>query len=67
MHFSLTVLQEKLVKIGAKLVLLGRYVPFQLAEITMGLKPIWEFSGKLTPNLTLCFNWRRTTLVKFGR
>ncbi len=67
LHFSLTMLREKLVKIGAKVVLHGRYVTSQLAEIAMGMKHIWEFSGKLTPKLTLCLNWRRTTLVKFGR
>jgi hypothetical protein len=36
-----------------------------MAEIAMGLKLIWEFSGKLTSKLALCFNWRRTTLSKF--
>ena len=66
-HWSLAMLREKLVKIGAKVVLHGRYVTSQLAEIAMGMKHIWEFSGKLTPKLTLCLNWRRTTLVKFGR
>ena len=31
-HWSLTTLQEKLIKIGAKVVRHGRYVTFQLAE-----------------------------------
>ncbi len=34
-HWSLTTLQEKLVKIGAKLVSHGRYVTFQLAEVAV--------------------------------
>ncbi len=33
-HWSLTTLREKLVKIGAKVVSHGRYVTFQLAEVT---------------------------------
>ncbi len=32
-HWSLTTLQEKLVKIRAKVVSHGRYVTFQLAEV----------------------------------
>ena len=32
-HWSLTTLREKLVKIGAKVVRLGRYITFQLAEV----------------------------------
>ncbi len=34
-HWSLTALREKLIKIGAKVVAHGRYVTFQLAEITV--------------------------------
>ena len=34
-HWSLTTLREKLVKIGAKVVRHGRYVTFQLAEVTV--------------------------------
>ena len=34
-HWSLTTLREKLVKIGAKVVSHGRYVTFQLAEVTV--------------------------------
>ena len=34
-HWSLTTLREKLVKIGAKVVLHGRYVTFQLAEVAV--------------------------------
>ncbi len=34
-HWSLTTLREKLVKIGAKVARHGRYVTFQLAEITI--------------------------------
>ncbi len=34
-HWSLTTLQEKLVKIGAKVVSHGRYVTFQLAEVAV--------------------------------
>jgi hypothetical protein len=33
--WSLTSLREKLVKIGAKLVVHGRYMTFQLAEVTV--------------------------------
>ena len=34
-HWSLTTLREKLVKIGAKVVVHGRYVTFQLAEVAI--------------------------------
>ena len=34
-HWSLTTLREKLIKIGAKVVLHGRYVTFQLAEVAV--------------------------------
>ena len=34
-RWSLTSLREKLVKIGAKVVSHGRYVTFQLAEVTV--------------------------------
>ncbi len=34
-HWSLTTLQEKLVKIGAKIVRHGRYVIFQMAEVSI--------------------------------
>ncbi len=34
-HWSLTMLREKLVKIGAKVVAHGRYVNFQLAEVAV--------------------------------
>jgi hypothetical protein len=34
-HWSLMTLQEKLVKIGAKVVRHGRYITFQLAEVTV--------------------------------
>ncbi len=34
-HWSLTTLREKLVKIGAKVVIHGRYVTFQLAEVAV--------------------------------
>ncbi len=32
-HWSLTILREKLVKIGAKIVTHARYVTFQMAEV----------------------------------
>jgi hypothetical protein len=38
MHWSLTTLREKLVKIGAKVVRHRRYVTFQLAEIAVPRK-----------------------------
>ncbi len=34
-HWSLTTLQEKLVKIGAKVVRHGRYVTFQVVEVAV--------------------------------
>ncbi len=34
-HWLLTMLREKLVKIGAKVVRHGRYVTFQLAEVAV--------------------------------
>ncbi len=34
-HWSLTTLREKSVKIGAKVVRIGRYVTFQLAEVAV--------------------------------
>ncbi len=34
-HWSLTTLREKLVKIGAKVVIHGRYVTFQPAEVAV--------------------------------
>ena len=35
MHRSLTTLQTKLIKIGAKVVRHGRYITFQLAEVAI--------------------------------
>ena len=34
-HWSLTTLREKLIRIGAKMVRHGRYVPFQMAEVAV--------------------------------
>ena len=34
-HRSLTILRDKLIKIGAKVVRHGRYVTFQLAEVAV--------------------------------
>ncbi len=34
-HWLLTMLREKLVKIGAKVVRHGRYIAFQLAEVAV--------------------------------
>jgi hypothetical protein len=34
-HWSLTMLSEKLVKIGAKVVRHGRYVTFQMSEVAV--------------------------------
>ena len=34
-HWSMTTLREKLIKIGAKIVRHGRYVTFQMAEVTV--------------------------------
>ena len=35
MHWSLTTLREKLIKIGAKIVRRARYVTFQMAEVAI--------------------------------
>ena len=35
MHWSLTTLREKLIKIGAKVMRHGRYVTFELAEVAI--------------------------------
>ena len=43
-HWSLTTLREKLIKIGAKVVLHARYVIFQMAEVAM---PQWLFRAIL--------------------
>ncbi len=34
-HWSMTTLQEKLIKMGAKIVRHGRYVTFQMAEVAL--------------------------------
>ena len=34
-NWSLTTLREKLVKIGARMVLHGRYITFQMAEVAV--------------------------------
>jgi hypothetical protein len=34
-HWTLTTLRDKLIKIGAKVVLHARYVTFQLAEVAL--------------------------------
>ncbi len=34
-RWSLTALREKLIKIGAKVVLRGRYITFQMAEVAI--------------------------------
>ncbi len=41
-HRSLTTLREKLVKVGAKIVRLGRYVTFKLAEVAVPRNPFRE-------------------------
>ncbi len=41
-HWSLTTLREKLIKIGAKIVLHGRYVIFQVAEVAISRDPFAE-------------------------
>jgi hypothetical protein len=41
-HWSLTMLREKLVKIGAKVVRHGRYVAFQMAEVAVPCDLFWE-------------------------
>ncbi len=51
-HWSLTTLREKLIKIGAKVVRHGRYVAFQLAEVTISrtlFAKILRLIGQLRP------------------
>ena len=38
-HWSLPILREKLIKIGAKVVRHGRYITFQLAEVAIPRSP----------------------------
>ena len=46
-HWSLTMLREKLVKIGAKVVRHGRYITFQLAEVAVPRNPFREFLRRI--------------------
>ena len=46
-HWSLTTLQEKLLKIGAKVVSHGRYVTFQLAEVAVPRKLFREILRRI--------------------
>ncbi len=51
-HWSLTTLQTKLIKVGAKVVRHGRYVTFQLAEVAIPrhlLAEILRRIGELRP------------------
>lgn len=49
-HWSLTSLQEKLVKIGARIVTHGRYVTFQMAEVAVS-RGLFEEILRLTAQL----------------
>ena len=44
-NWSLTSLKEKLIKIGAKVVSHGRYVAFQMAEVTIPRQMFHRFCG----------------------
>ncbi len=44
-HWSLTTLREKLIKIGAKVVRHGRYITFQLAEVTVSRALLAQILG----------------------
>ncbi len=44
-HWSLTTLREKLIKIGAKVVRHGRYITFQLAEVTVSRALLAQIPG----------------------
>ena len=46
-HWSQITLQEKLVKIGAKVVSHGRYVTFQLAEMAIPGRPFAEMLRRI--------------------
>ncbi len=51
-HWSLTTLREKLIKVGAKVVCHGRYITFQLAEVTVSrglFAEILRLIGRLRP------------------
>lgn len=47
--WSLTSLREKLVKIGAKVVSPGRYVTFQMAEVTVPRQMFAEILSLIAP------------------
>ncbi len=52
MHWSLTTLREKLIKIGVKVMRHGRYVTFQLAEVAISkslFAEILHLIGDLRP------------------
>ncbi len=44
-HWSLTTLQTKLIKIGAKVVRHGRYITFQLAEVAVSRALLAQILG----------------------
>jgi len=44
-HWSLTMLREKLIKIGAKIVRHARYVTFQMAEVRCSPKAVSRYSA----------------------
>ncbi len=46
-HWSLTTLREKLIKIGAKVVVHARYVTFQMAEVAVPRELFAQILGKI--------------------
>ena len=58
-RWSLTTLREKLVKVGAKMVCHGRYVTFQMAEVTVSRRMFGQIPWRASPGATECppFTW----------
>jgi hypothetical protein len=46
-HWSLTTIREKLVKIGANVVVHGRYVTFQMAEVAVPRDPFRDILRRI--------------------
>ena len=46
-HWSLTTLRDRLVKIGAKIVGLGRSISFQMAEVAVPSALFWDILGAI--------------------
>jgi len=47
-HWSLTTVQDKLVKIGARMVRHGRYITFQMAEVAVSRRMFGQILARIT-------------------